>query len=513
MAARRYGLVTNVAVSGQFGSPENQGRETLSATKTGTDTKPQAQATASKPPEPVQHFTVAERVARGKAARADVPRSAHGAWQAPADRPDPVSLLEAQAESRVQELVPIRYGRMLVSPFTFYRGAAYIMASDLSSLPRTSLNAQLCGDAHLSNFGAYAAPDRRLVFDMNDFDETLPGPFEWDLKRLAASFAVAGRSRGFGRSERDTINGTVGRAYREAITSFAAMRVFDLWYSRIDIDDVTRLATEVSASAMKRFEKNVAKARSKDSLAAFNKLTHLVDGEPRFVSDPPLIVPVEELYAASAEQVVENVRGVIRSYRRTLQGDRRHLLERFRFVDLARKVVGVGSVGTRAWIALFVGRDNEDPLILQIKEAQASVLEPFVGASKFANHGQRVVEGQRLMQAASDTMLGWIRTEGYDGIKRDFYLRQLWDAKGSALVDVMEPRTMAVYARFCGQTLARAHARSGDAVAISSYLGSSDTFDRALAAFAEAYADQNDRDYEALKAAADSGRITVQAGL
>jgi uncharacterized protein (DUF2252 family) len=485
----------------------------LSATKTGSETKPQPQGTASKPPEPVQHYSVPERVARGKAARADVPRSAHGGWQPPADRPDPVSLLEEQGESRVHELVPIRYGRMLVSPFTFYRGAAYIMASDLSSLPRTSLNAQLCGDAHLSNFGGYAAPDRHLVFDMNDFDETLPGPFEWDVKRLAASFAVAGRSRGFGRSERDVINRAVGRAYREAITSFAAMRTFDVWYSRVDVDDVAKLVAGLSPAVMKRFEKNVAKARTKDSLSAFSKLTQLVDGEPRFVSDPPLIVPVHELFAASAEQVVENVRGVIRSYRRTLQGDRRHLLERFRFVDLARKVVGVGSVGTRAWIGLFVGRDNEDPLILQIKEAQASVLEPFVASSRFANHGQRVVEGQRLMQAASDTMLGWIRTEGYDGIKRDFYVRQLWDAKASAQVDVMDARTLAFYAKLCGQTLARAHARSGDAVAISSYLGSGDTFDRAIAAFAEAYADQNDEDYETLKAAADSGRITVQAGL
>jgi uncharacterized protein (DUF2252 family) len=485
----------------------------MSSTKTETETKPQPQATVSKPPEPVQHFTVPERLARGKAARADVPRSVHGAWEPSADRPDPVALLEEQGESRVPELVPIRYGRMLVSPFTFYRGAAYLMASDLSKAPRTSLHAQLCGDAHLSNFGGYAAPDRHLVFDMNDFDETLPGPFEWDLKRLAASFAVAGRSRGFGPAERDTINRSVARAYREAITLFASMRTFDLWYSRVDVEELTKLVARMDPAVMKRFEKNVAKARSKDSLSAFSKLTQIVEGEPRFVSDPPLIVPVQELFAATADQVVENVRGVLRSYRRTLQGDRRHLLERFRFVDLARKVVGVGSVGTRAWIGLFVGRDNEDPLILQIKEAQASVLEPFVGASKFANHGQRVVEGQRLMQAASDTMLGWIRTEGYDGIKRDFYVRQLWDAKGSALVDVMNARTMALYAKLCGETLARAHARSGDAVAISSYLGSSNTFDRAIAAFAEAYADQNDKDYEALKAAADSGRITVQSGL
>ncbi len=483
----------------------------MSSTKTEPETTPQAGAT--KLPEAVHHSTVEEREARGKAVRADVPRSSHSTWEPAADRADPVSLLEEQAESRVPELVPIRYGRMLVSPFTFYRGAAYLMASDLARGPRTSLHAQLCGDAHLSNFGGYAAPDRRLVFDMNDFDETLPGPFEWDVKRLVASFAVAGRSRGFDAGQREAINRNVVRSYRESLASFASMRIFDLWYSRVDIDEVTRMTASLAPSAIKRFEKNVAKARSKDSLSASTKLTHVVDGKPRFVSNPPLIVPVEELFAATSEQVIENVRGVIRSYRRTLQGDRRHLLERFSFVDLARKVVGVGSVGTRAWIALFVGRDIEDPLVLQIKEAQASVLEPFVGASKFANHGQRVVEGQRLVQAASDLMLGWIRTEGYDGIKRDFYIRQLWDSKASALVDVMDVRTMTLYARLCGQTLARAHARSGDAVAIASYLGSSNTFDRALATFAEAYADQNERDYEALKAAAESGRITVESGL
>jgi uncharacterized protein (DUF2252 family) len=496
-------------VNGKLEGPQEG--DAMSSTKTEPETTPQAGAT--KPAESVQHLTVAEREARGKAVRADVPRSAHSTWEPAADRGDPVSLLEEQAESRVAELVPIRYGRMLVSPFTFYRGAAYLMASDLAGGPRTSLHAQLCGDAHLSNFGGYAAPDRRLVFDMNDFDETLPGPFEWDVKRLVASFAVAGRSRGFDAGQREAINRNVVRAYRESLASFAAMRTFDLWYSRVDIDEVTRLAASLSASAIKRFEKNVAKARSKDSLSASTKLTHVVDGKPRFVSNPPLIVPVEELFATTSEQVIENVRGVIRSYRRTLQGDRRHLLERFSFVDLARKVVGVGSVGTRAWIALFVGRDNEDPLVLQIKEAQASVLEPFVGASKFANHGQRVVEGQRLVQAASDLMLGWIRTEGYDGIKRDFYIRQLWDSKASALVDVMDTRTMTLYARLCGQTLARAHARSGDAVAIASYLGSSNTFDRALATFAEAYADQNESDYEALKVAAETGRITVESGL
>jgi uncharacterized protein (DUF2252 family) len=461
---------------------------------------------------PVTHFTIAERVARGKAARAEVPRSSHADWEPTRARPDPVALFEEQAESRVEELVPIRYGRMLVSPFTFFRGGAYVMAADLAGTPRTGLHVQLCGDAHLSNFGVYAAPDRRLVFDMNDFDETLPGPFEWDLKRLVASFEVATRSRGFDASTRRSINIAVSGAYRRSIAEFGSMRTFEVWYSRIDVDEFARKwQSKVSAKALRRYERNVAKARSKDSLSAFSKLTEMVDGEPRFVADPPLIVPLRDL--ATGEKTIEAARAVIRSYRRTLQGDRRQLLERFRFADAARKVVGVGSVGTRAWIVLRVGRDNEDPLILQMKEAQSSVLEPFLGKSQFSNHGQRVVEGQRLMQAASDTMLGWIRFAGIDGVERDFFLRQLWDSKGSALVDVLEPETMAVYARLCGMTLARAHARSGDAVTIASYLGTSDSFDRALAVFAETYADQNERDYDALKAAAESGRIEVRTGL
>jgi uncharacterized protein (DUF2252 family) len=297
------------------------------------------------------------------------------------------------------------------------------------------------------------------------------------------------------------------------MASFATMRTFDVWYARIDVEDLMKTAQGLSATAVKRFEKNVAKARAKDSLSAFAKLTEIVDGEPRFVSNPPLLVPATELYGASSQEVIDRVRVFIRGYRRTLQNDRQHLLEQFRFVDLARKVVGVGSVGTRAWIALFVGHDGADPLVLQIKEAQASVLEPFVGKSGFANHGQRVVEGQRLMQAASDLMLGWLHAEGADGVERDFYVRQLWDSKGSAQVDVLEPRPMTLYARLCGETLARAHARSGDAIAISGYLGTSTSFDKAIAAFAHAYADQNERDYAALKDAAESGRIEVQTGL
>ena len=464
------------------------------------------------PPKVVAHFTPAERIARGKAARAEVPRSSHADWEASPGRADPVALLEEQAKSRVPELVPIRYGRMLVSPFTFFRGAAYLMATDLSGTPRTGLHVQLCGDAHLSNFGVYASPDRRLVFDMNDFDETLPGPFEWDLKRLVASFAVAGRDRGYSKSRRQEINLTVGRTYREAMAEFAAMRTFDLWYSRVDVDDVfAGMSSEVSAKAVEQAERTVAKARTKDSLSAFKKLTRMVDGEPRIVADPPLIVPIRELF--TDEESMEGARYAIREYRRTLLGDRRQLLERFRLVDAARKVVGVGSVGTRAFILLFLGRDDDDPLFLQMKEAQPSVLEPFLGKSAFASHGQRVVEGQRLMQAASDSMLGWIQVKGFDGVERDFYIRQLWDSKGSALIDLMAPRTMKAYAQLCGQTMARAHARSGDAAAISSYLGTSDVFDRALATFAETYADQNERDYAALKEAAESGRIEAQAGL
>jgi uncharacterized protein (DUF2252 family) len=477
-----------------------------------TQTEKRATGAGAASPRAVAHFTVGERAARGKAARAEIPRRAHAEWEPSPARADPVELLEEQSASRVAELVPVRYGRMLVSPFTFYRGAAYLMAADLAGMPRTGLHVQLCGDAHLSNFGAYASPDRRLVFDSNDFDETLPGPFEWDLKRLVASFAVAGRSRGFSEAERREIDLTVTRSYRESMAAFASMRTFEVWYSRIDVEDYARRWTaQMSAKAVARFERNVAKARTKDSLAAFAKLTEVVDGEPRFVANPPLIVPLGDL--VGGEDMVERVRAVIRSYRSSLEGDRRHLLERFRFVDAARKVVGVGSVGTRAWIGLFVGRDNDDPLVLQFKEAQASVLEPFLGKSRFANHGQRVVEGQRLMQAASDLMLGWIHTTGIDGVERDFYVRQLWDSKASALVDVMAPKVMAIYAELCGHTLARAHARSGDAVAIASYLGSADVFDRALASFAEAYADQNERDYDTLRTAAEAGRITVQEGL
>jgi hypothetical protein len=352
------------------------------------------------------------------------------------------------------------------------------------------------------------------VFSINDFDETLPGPFEWDVKRLAASFAVAGRDRGFDGATRDTINRTVGRAYRESIRRFATMENLALWYARVDVEDVAQpWLRQATTKQVKRYEANLAKTRSKDSLKAFAKLTEIVDGEPHIARDPPVVVPIEDLAGTDAAHGLEEfLRGVIRSYRRTLAGDRRKLLERYRYVHAARKVVGVGSVGTRVFVMLLLGRDSDDPLFLQFKEAEASVLEPFLGKSAFANHGQRVVEGQRLTQAASDIMLGWIRAENpLDQVKRDFYVRQLWDAKGSVLVELMEPDLLASYARLCATELARAYTRAGDGVAIASYLGARDTFDRSLAAFAESYADKNERDYNALKAAVEDGRIKADA--
>jgi len=383
---------------------------------------------------------------------------------------------------------------MLVSPFTFFRGAAYSMAADLADLPRTRLLAQLCGDAHLSNFGVFAAPDRRMTFSVNDFDETLPGPFEWDVKRLVASFAVAGRELGYTARQRESVNLVVIRSYREAMRTFAGMRTLDLWYARLDVEDIgPRLAAEVSSAAVRRFQRGLARARTKDSLKAFSELTELVDGEVRIASDPPTVVPVEEVAGADAGRVSDAVHGILRSYRQTLEGDRRHLLERFRYVHAARKVVGVGSVGTRAWIILLLGGDEGDPLFLQMKEAEPSVLEPFLGRSRFAKQGQRVVEGQRLMQAASDILL--------------------WDQKGGVQVESMSPRTMRFYAQLCGWTLAKAHARSGDAIAIGSYLGASDAFDSALASFAETYADQNERDYAVFKQAVKKGQLQARTVL
>jgi uncharacterized protein (DUF2252 family) len=463
----------------------------------------------------VPHLTVEERVARGRAARREVPRSSHAGFTPGAHRPDPVALLEQQAVTRVPELVPIRYGRMLVSAFTFYRGAALIMASDLAGTPRSGITTQVCGDAHLMNFGAFASPERRLEFGINDFDESCPGPWEWDVKRLAASFAIAGRDRGFSTKERARVLLAMLGEYRSSMRRFAELPNLDVWYAHIDVvAAIKELKAGVGAAARKRAEANAAKARTRDNLQAFAKLTRVVDGERRIISDPPLVEPIDELYhGMERDQVHEFLRTVIRRYRRTLPSDRKHLLEEYRAADMARKVVGVGSVGTRAWIVLMLGRDDTDPLFLQAKEAQASVLEEFVGHVGHQSHGERVVHGQHLMQASSDIFLGWDRSTGMDGVDRDFYVRQLRDWKGAALVDSMPPATMGFYGRLCASALVRAHARSGDRIAIAAYLGSGDAFDRALVEFAEAYADQNERDYDALVRAERDARITAQRGI
>jgi uncharacterized protein (DUF2252 family) len=445
----------------------------------------------------VEHLDPGGRAAIGRAARTVVPRSAHGEWSPGAQRPDPTDLLLQQETTRVPDLVPLRHQRMLASPFTFYRGAAVVMATDLGASPSTGLRVQACGDAHLSNFGGFASPERALVFDINDFDETHPGPFEWDVKRLGASFEIAARSSGLTRKEARNIVARATRTYREAMAAFAVATNLDVWYARLDVPAfVERFRAGASPADVKRFDRNVAKAQAKDSMKALNKLTELVDGEHRIKADPPVVVPITDLMpdgdAAALRAWMEDR---LRVYRRTLQPDRRHLLEGYRLVDFARKVVGVGSVGTRCWIGLMLGRDDADPLFLQIKEAEASVLEAHAGRSGFANHGQRVVEGQRLLQASSDILLGWIRTPGVDGVERDFYVRQLWDWKLSADVESMAPAVLGIYAEMCGWTLARGQARSGDRIAIASYLGTSDTFDRAIAEFSSAYADQNELDY------------------
>jgi uncharacterized protein (DUF2252 family) len=463
----------------------------------------------------VPHLSLEERQARGKSARREVPRESHADFAPGPYRRDPVELLERQAVPRVPELVPIRYGRMLVSPFTFYRGAALVMAADLAGGPRSGITTQLCGDAHLMNFGVFGSPERRLVFGINDFDETFPGPWEWDVKRLAASFAVAGRDNGYSAKKRKAVLLALLRAYRSAMREFASMPNLAVWYARLDVDTILpQLEHKLDRATRKRAEANVAKARTRDSTQAFDKLTRVVGGERRIISDPPLIQPVEELAGETDyEQLTGWIRAMLRGYRRTLQSDRRELLEEFRFADMARKVVGVGSVGTRAWIVLMLGLDDNDPLFLQAKQAEASVLEEFVGPSRHASHGERVVHGQHLMQESTDIFLGYQHVQGFDGVERDFYVRQLRDWKGAALVDTMTPETMAVYARLCGWTLARAHSRSGDRVAIACYLGGRDVFDQAIAEFSETYADQNERDFDALVQAERDGRITAARGL
>ncbi|MET7478412.1 DUF2252 domain-containing protein [Streptomyces sp. NPDC005648] len=454
------------------------------------------------------HLTVAERAAQGRAVRSVVPRSGQARFVRAEHRPHPVDVLERQAVTRVPELVPIRYGRMVESPFRFYRGAAAIMAADLGRMPDTGLTVQLCGDAHLLNFGLFASPERHLVFDINDFDETLPGPFEWDVKRLAASLAVAGRANGFDGAQRATVVKEAVKQYRERMLLFADMRTLDIWYAQDDADQLNALLPD--KKMRRRTSRALAKARTRDSLQAFDKLTHVVDGERRITSDPPLITPLDDLDPGTEREDLEHsVRRLIGGYARSLSTERRTLLERFRLIDVARKVVGVGSVGTRCWIVLMEGRDDADPLLLQAKEAGESVLAPYCAPGRYDNQGKRVVAGQRLMQANSDIFLGWERVIGMDGRLRDFYVRQLRDWKGTPQPEIMGPDMLRLYAGLCGGSLARAHARSGDPVALASYLGTGGSFDRALVEFAEAYADQNERDYEDFAEAVKTDRITA----
>jgi len=464
---------------------------------------------------PSVSIDASERRALGKTARAEAPRSSQSLLPL-AEKRDALALLEAQARSRVPELVPIRYGRMVVSPLAYFRGAATVMAHDLAPTPTAGLRVQLSGDAHFQNFGGFASPERDLVFDLNDFDETLPGPFEWDLKRLAASFEIAGRDRDFTRTERKHAVLAAVRSYRKAMGRFAAMGELDVWYARLDAKAIDQDLEEAHDRKLRRsLRRAEAKGQRHDRMLALARLTRKIDGELRFISDPPLIVPLAELDGREDGAVLESrLHALFRRYRRTLPAERRTLIERFRHVDLARKVVGIGSVGTRSWAMLLVGRDDGDPLFLQIKEALPSVLEPLLGKSQFATHGQRVVVGQRLMQAASDSFLGWVHSdETVDGGAHDFYVRQLWDWKTSVDVDTILPRGLTAYATACGWTLARAHARSGDRIAIAAYLGASDRFDRAVAEFAAGYADLNEQDHRDLVEAAADGRVDAVEGV
>jgi uncharacterized protein (DUF2252 family) len=461
-----------------------------------------------------------QRAASGKAARSAASLEAHAEFRPAASR-DPVGLLLGQAETRVSELVPIRHGRMLVSPFTFYRGAALVMAADLATTPTPGLRAQLCGDAHLSNFGAYASPERRLVFDINDFDETLAGPFEWDVKRLAASLIVAGRDNGFTAKQGRKATLAAVESYRTALGGFAAQTILDVWYAHLNIEDavaayrstLTARKLKEQKADLKATEKLLAKAHTRDSLQATGKLTTVTDGRRRIISDPPLVVPIDQLSGVDHEVLMGQIRGLLGTYRGTLPPDRRHLLDQFTLADVAHKVVGVGSVGTRAWIFLFEGGVEDEVLLLQGKQAEASALADYAGASESAHQGERVVTGQHLMQAASDIFLGWLRVQSPEGGDEDYYLRQLRDWKLSAEIELMRPHSLEVYARLCGWTLARAHARSGDRIAIAAYLGNSTSFDNAVADFAESYADQNERDHAALAAAVAAGRVQAQSGV
>lgn len=433
----------------------------------------------------------------GKLLRKSTPRRSHSEWAAPPDRVNPLDILRAQEETRVPELIPLRHERMVASPFAFFRGGAAIMAADLRHTPSTGLTVQLCGDAHIGNFGGFASPERRLIFDINDFDETLPGPWEWDVKRLVASVEIAARDRGFDRENRLAAVFEAAKSYREAMASFSEMTPLEIWYASFDVQALLpAIRRDLGRQALKEAEHEVARALSKDSARAARKLTQVVDGRPRIISDPPLVVPLRQLLpGVEAQQLEKGIRGVLADYRLTLPHDRQSLLDHYEFEDIARKVVGVGSVGTLSWIVLLVGREHSDPLVLQLKQAEASALEAYLGPAQYPNHGERVIQGQRLIQASSDVLLGWLRTKGLDGVERDFYVRQLWDWKTSAdLATVSAPRLTA-HARLCAWTLARAHARTGNPIAIASYMGSGAAFDHALTGFAAAYADQNQTDF------------------
>jgi uncharacterized protein (DUF2252 family) len=464
--------------------------------------------------------TPEERAAAGKAVREKVPLEAHADFQPKRSR-NPIGLLLGQAENRVPDLVPIRHGRMLVSPFTFYRGAALIMAADLKSTPTSSLRTQLCGDAHLSNFGAYASPERRLVFDINDFDETLPGPFEWDVKRLAASIVVAGRDNGFTRKQYRKATLAAVESYRTAMRNFATQPILTVWYAHLEIEQaIAEYKATLSSRQLKErkarleaTESALVKARTRDSLQAIGKLTATVDGKRRIISNPPLITRIEDMTDMDPDVFFERIRGLVASYSKTLQSDRRHLINHFVLADIAHKVVGVGSVGTRAWVLLLESGLEAEALLLQAKQAGPSVLSGYAGESEYHNNGERVVAGQHLMQASSDIFLGWLRARPTGGQYTDYYLRQLRDWKMSAVVEEMIPPGLQFYAQLCGWTLARAHARAGDRIAIAAYLGKSTKFDNAIADFAESYADQNERDHAALADAVKAQKVEAQTGV
>jgi uncharacterized protein (DUF2252 family) len=477
--------------------------------KTVHDKTPRAEKTGFGP-----HPGRTQSVAIGLTARGDAPLDAQREFSTSPSR-DPIELLVLQGESRVPELVPVRNGRMLVSPFTYYRGAALPMAADLAVAPSSGLRVQLCGDAHLSNFGAFASPERRLVFDINDFDETLPGPFEWDVKRLVASMAVAGRGNLLTAGQRRRVALATAGAYRSAMTQFAGMSILNVWYARLDVDDaLAQLKSQMPKKVVRRTKIGVAKARTRDSTQALAKLTTIVDGRRQILSGPPLIVPIEELAGdLDVRAVWDFLRDLVAQYMQTLPADRRHLVGRFTLTGVARKVVGVGSVGTEAWVLLAEPDDGGDPLLLQAKQAQRSVLADYAGDSEYDNQGERVVSGQRLMQAASDIFLGWQRVVAPSREHTDYYIRQLRDWKYSPEIEGMDTATMTVYGRMCGWTLARAHARTGDRVAIAAYLGASDAFDQAVADFGETYADQIERDHAALADAVAAGRVAAQLGV